>query len=558
MKLFLPKSILAFAIIVALGFATTVSICAADKTTELDAYLTAANEVLQFHGAALVAQNGEIIFDKGYGMADVELGVANTPDMKFLIGSITKQFTAAGILQLQEQGRLSVKDPLTKYLPEFPSDPGDEITLDHLLTHTSGVHSYTDDGTIMVRRTVELSSDSLLALIANYPLDFEPGEKYYYSNSGYYLLGIIIERVSGMPYERYLRTQILQPAGMETAGLAKLAEIIPNRAEGYYLDDDGNLRNATRVHMSLPFSAGAMYATVKDLFKWHRALYSDAVLSDESKQAMFTPGKNDYAYGVVIEEKFGRTRISHGGGIDGFNSQFAHWPDDSLCFVVFSNNVSISAGNLLGDLEAIMFEKPYDMPVKRKPIAWKSTDLRDYVGPYKINESEYRKIISINDTLHSQRSGGPSVILPYEKDKFYFDYDNTITLKFVRDDDGKVIAHVIHQGGIDERAERVTGPLADSIMAGPKQAEVDPAIYDDYVGEYELGPGFILTVRTRDQRIFTEATGQSESEIFPTSETEFFLKVVDAQLTFQRDDSGTVTGVILHQGGRDLPAKKIK
>jgi CubicO group peptidase (beta-lactamase class C family) len=183
-------------------------------TNELDEYLTASHEVWKFHGAALVAKDGKVLFKKGYGMASLELGVPSAPQMKYLIGSITKQFTAVAILQLEEKGRLSLEDPITKFLPDYPKETGDRVTIHHLLRHTSGVPSYTDNPEAMGLRTTPTTLEALIALFEDLPLDFEPGEKYEYSNSGYVLLGAVIEAVSGMTYEEYIKANIFDVVGM--------------------------------------------------------------------------------------------------------------------------------------------------------------------------------------------------------------------------------------------------------------------------------------------------------------------------------------------------------
>ncbi len=531
----------------------------ADKAAELDTYLKAAHEVLKFQGAVLVARDGQPILEKGYGMADVELGVPNQPDNKFLIGSITKQFTATAIMQLQEQGKLDVNNPISAYLPDYPKPMADQVTLKHLLTHTSGIPSYTDNGTVMASRTVDMSLDSLMATFDSLPLDFEPGSKYYYSNSGYVVLGAIVEKVSGKSYEDYLQEHIFKPLEMQNTGYAHNDRIITGRAQGYTIDNDGHVINAKRIAMSIPFSAGALYSTVGDLLKWDQALYTEKVLSSKSLKAMWTPMLNGYGYGWHIGEKFGHRVIGHSGGIDGFSSDFARFVDDRVTVVVFSNNEAASASQIGAQLAAIVFDQPYDIPVIKEPIAIDTALLSEYAGVYKIKDGDYRVMTAEDGQLYSQRTGGGrSKVFPEAKDKFYWEWDNAITVTFVRDESGRIIAHIVHQMGEDGRAERIEGPEADSVLSSDTPIKIDPAVLADYVGEYELQPGFILTMRTRAGRIFTQATGQGEIEMFPRDKDEFFLKVVDAKLSFVRDEDGHVISVILHQNGRDMPAPKIK
>ncbi|HOX27200.1 MAG TPA: serine hydrolase [Candidatus Krumholzibacteria bacterium] len=530
---------------------------AADKAADLDAYLGAAQDVRQFQGAVLVAKDGVPVLAKGYGLASVELAVPNTPQTKFLIGSITKQFTATAILQLQEQGKLSVDDPITKHLPWYPSAPGDVVTIHHLLSHTSGLGNYTEDAALMARRSVEMPIEDLVATFRDRPLLFAPGTQWRYSNSGYVLLGLIIEAASGLSYEDYLEQRIFAPLKLTGSGYAHNETILPQRACGYAVAD-GALVNAARIAMSLPYSAGAVYSTVGDLFAWVQALHGDAVLTAGSKRQMFTPVLQDYGYGWMMLERAGHRLIFHNGGIDGFTSHLARYPDDGLTIVVLCNNEAVDASGVGFALAAIMFDQPYDRPMRKTPIAADPASFDDYAGVYRLGESQYRVIRREGDALTSQRTGGPVFnLLPEAPDRFFFTHDHAITVTFVRDGQGAVVAQIMHQQGEDTRHDKIAGAVADSLMALQEVSEIDPAISERYVGEYELEPGFTLIFRARDGRLYTQATGQPEFEVFAASETEFFLKVVDARITFDVE-GGVVRGLTLRQNGRDLPAPKIR
>ena len=522
---------------------------------ELDTYLTAARDVRHFQGVVLVARDGRPVLEKGYGDASVELGVPNTPETKFLIGSITKQFTAALILQLQEQGKLDVQDPITKYLTDYPPEPGARITIRHLLTHTSGLPSYTDDAELMARRTVDASPAEVLATFRDLPLQFEPGTEFRYSNSGYFLLGLIIEAVTGQPYEQLLTERILQPLGMSESGYGHNEAILKHRARGHAFTAD-EWANTPQVAMSLPFAAGSMYSTARDLLRWDQALYGARVLADASKAQMFTPGLGNYGYGWMITEINGHRVIAHDGGIDGFTSHLARYVDDKVTVIVLCNNESLQASTIGFACASIIFGQPYDLPVKKSPAAL-SLNLDDYPGAYPLGDRQYRVIRRDGDGLVSQRTGGPAHrLFPEALDRFFYEHDHATTISFERDAAGKVIASVMHQQGVDTRIERLVGPVADSLLVTPRVAEIDPAILTRYVGEYELAPTFNLTFRVREGRLFAQATGQTELELFPSSETEFFYTAVDARISFEVGADGTATGLVLHQGGRDMPAKK--
>jgi len=530
---------------------------------ELDDYLKAAHEVWKFHGAVLVAKDGKVLFKKGYGMANIELGVPNTTEMKFQIGSITKQFTATAIMQLQEKGLLSLDDPITKHLPDYPKETGDSITIHHLLSHTSGIPNYTNMPGVMDNKALKISVEDLMATFKDEPLDFEPGEKYQYSNSNYIVLGAIIEKLSGKAYEDYIQENIFEPLGMDNSGYDHRDRIMKNRAAGYSQDEKGELVNAEFVHMSTPYAAGALYSTVGDMFIWDQALYTDKLLKKSSLDKMFTPNKGNYGYGWVIQDSFGHKCIWHNGGIFGFYTTIDRWVDDKVCVVVLSNNDGAPVETISRSLAAMVFGEPYDEPVIKTPIQMDPSIFADYKGVYEIEEGIYRFVFAEDTALYSQRSAGSRFrIFPEAEDKFYFEHDHMVTLKFERDESGAVIRHIIHRTRGDEPAEKLGPEQAEKVLAEREAkwqvAKVDPAIYQKYVGEYKLPIGLNLTVRTREGRIFTQATGQPEAEIFPKSETEYFLKVVDAQITFVLGENGEVTGLVLHQAGQDFPGEKIK
>jgi CubicO group peptidase (beta-lactamase class C family) len=289
-------------------------------------------------GAVLLAKNGKVILSKGYGLANAEHDVPNKPETKFRLGSITKQFTAAAILQLQEQGKLSVRDNVLKYIPSAPS-AWNGITIHHLLTHTSGIPSYT--GAPGYERLMRHPAGPPLDFVNRFkslPLEFIPGEKFKYNNSGYFLLGIIIEQASGQSYENYLRTRIFDPLGMNDTGYDHPGTVLKNRAAGY-----NKSRNAEFLDMDQPYAAGSLYSTVLDLYKWDQALRSTAVLTRPSLQTAFTPGKLNwapgiqYGYGWGTATVAGRQAVGHGGGINGFSTVIWRAVEQDAVVIILSN-----------------------------------------------------------------------------------------------------------------------------------------------------------------------------------------------------------------------------
>lgn len=524
---------------------------------KLDEYLTAAQNVYHFSGAALVAKDGKLLFAKGYGMADVEKKVPNTPQTKFLIGSITKQFTATLIMQLVAQKKLSLDDPITKYLTDYPKATGDRVTIRHLLSHTSGIPSYTDDEALMNRRDQPATQQEIVAVFKDLPLQFEPGSTFRYSNSNYFLLGQIIEKITGESYEQYLRAHILKPLGMNNTGYMDYS--IKDLATGYEPDSTRKPIPALKVTPMGPFAAGALYSTVGDLLIWDQALYGSKALSQDLLKQMWTPNLDSYGFGWVIDSLYGHKRIWHNGGIDGFVSGFQRFVDDGLCIVFLSNYTGSPEGQISASLAAIAFDKPYALPVIKTPVKIDPALLADYTGAYQIAPNVYRLITRQGDSLFAQRTAGAQrYIVPESKDKFFYDYDNAVTIEFIRDSAGKVSEHRVTQSGATTSATRLSGPVADSLLADVEVKSVDTLLFDALVGGYQLAPGFVLEVRRRGTRFFTQATGQDEVEIFPRSETEYFLRVVDAQLSFVKDSTGKFTSLVLHQGGRDMPALKVK
>ncbi|MBZ5605324.1 MAG: beta-lactamase family protein [Acidobacteriia bacterium] len=284
-----------------------------------------------FSGSVLVARGGKILLEKGYGMANVELDVPNAPNTKFRLGSITKQFTATAILQLASQGKLKVEDPVSKYVDAPPA--WRDITIHNLLTHTSGIPNYTNFPEYGKSQREVLSPEQLVARFKDRPLDFPPGTKYQYSNSGYVVLGFILEKISGEKYEEYLKKHIFEVLDMQDTGYDHDTMILKHRAAGYEKTKDGKLKNADYIDMTIPFSAGSLYSTVEDLYRWDRALNTDKVLGSAWRQKMFTPFLNDYAYGWIVKDGV----ISHGGGINGFSTAIARYPNQDGCIIALTN-----------------------------------------------------------------------------------------------------------------------------------------------------------------------------------------------------------------------------
>ena len=509
--------------------------------------------------AVIVIKDGRTVFRKAVGMADMEMGVPLQPDMVFRLGSITKQFTAASILILAEEGKLSLQDRIEKHLPGYPTQ-GHVITVEHLLTHTSGIQSYTGiPGWMTSKILAPMTVTELVDGFKKEPMQFAPGERWVYNNSAFVLLGAIIERVSGKTYETFVNERIFAPLGMSSSYYGSTEPIIPKRVPGY-TEDGGKVRNAGYLSMTQPYAAGSLSSTVDDLAKWDGALYTEKILKKASLEKAWTPfvlksgERTKYGYGWGLGTLRGRRSIEHGGGIFGFSTYALRLPEERVYVAVLCNSDSplTDPGFVAKKLAAIAIGDPFP---DFTPVTLDAKVLERYAGVYRIDDQTTRTVKVEGGKLFTQRSGGPrQEVRPSSATDFF--YEKSFThLRFVVDPSGKVTEMLMYPDGASEaeRAPRVSDSPAEKPVA-----KVDPALYDTYAGEYELAPTFILTVSREGDRLMTQATGQQKIEIFPSSDTEFFLKVVDARITFVRNADGAVDQLVLHQGGRDMPAKRRK
>ena len=466
----------------------------------INTYLQTHLDYGSFIGSILVAHRGEVILSRGYGMANMEYQIPNTPQTKFRLGSITKQFTATAILQLQEQGLLDVNHSLATYLPKYPN--GKRITVHHLLNHTAGIPNYTSFPIFPKKKRLETTLDDLIGWFKKKPLKFRnlnpneeitakrylllqlqnlvdnllgrkpPGDNFNYSNSGYVLLTKIIETVSNQSYEDYLKEYIFEPLGMTNSGYDHHETILPNRAWGYVAGGE-SYQNAEFIDMSVPSGAGGLYSTVEDLLKWSRSLYTDKILNQSSKDAMFAPtvkmnlepNKHSYyGYGWEIDTYCNQQRISHRGGIGGFSTAIDRYAEEQVTIIVLSNLIGSAVGKIKDDLARIFWGESYELPQKKAIISLSSEDLAAYTGCY-----QFKSLVP-----------------------------------------------------------------------------------------FPFFPKPTLTVTTESQRIFIQVKGQKPMEIFPESCHQFFLKIIEAQLTFVPDEENIISKVIVDISGKEQVATRVK
>ena len=332
-----------------------------DNAAKIDKLMSQYADCCSFTGTVLVSDHDKVIFKKGYGLANREWNIPNTTEVKFRLGSITKQFTSMLIMQQVARGSIKLDGHLGDYLPYYRRDTGSKVTISQLLSHTSGIPSYTDDPKFFPDASRNYYTvEDFVKKFCSGDLQFAPGTKFHYDNSGYFLLGAILEHVTGETYEALLKENILVPLEMMDTGYDHFADILPKRASGYQQELAG-VTNAPYLDMALPYAAGSLYSTVEDLYKWDQALYTDKLVPNDLKQKLFTPNLENYGYGWDIgtipahEPGAGQTMISHAGGINGFNTIEQRLVGDHDLIVIFNNTPGADLGEMAKGIRAILY-----------------------------------------------------------------------------------------------------------------------------------------------------------------------------------------------------------
>ncbi len=537
---FMPTRLLALAFILL----TLARPAASQDVARMEQVVQDAVAKKTFMGAVLVARGSDVLLSKGYGFANIEWEILNAPSTKFRLGSITKQFTAASILLLEERGMLNVDERVKTYLPDVPAS-WDRITVRNLLTHTGGIPNFTALPTYREMQVSPTSPDKIIAVVRDKPLDFEAGEKMSYSNSGYIVLGAIIEKVTAGSYAEFVQKNLFTPLGMSDSGYDSNTAIIPRRAAGYMPTLNGPL-NAGYIHMSVPHAAGALYSTTLDLLKWERALFGGKVVSAASLQKMTTPFKNDYGFGLAIRSVDGRTVIAHDGGIDGFNTHMAYYPDSKVTVIVLSNLNGQAPAQIGASLERLAHGDSLSQPTERKEITLPESTLRKYVGTYELAPGANLMVTLEDGRLVAQLTNQGKVLIYAEAENKFFYRVVDAQLDFAVDPGGKVTSATLHQNGRDITAMKISDTVAAPRTRNAITLPVEKL--SPFVGSYEMQGGVTMTIVLEGDHLTTQLTGQPAFRIFAESESTFFLRVVDATLEFEKDAAGKVTGVTLHQG----------
>ena len=503
--------------------------------------------------AILIAKNGKAIYRRAIGKANLEHDINLKPDHVFRIGSITKQFTAVSIMQLIEQGKLSADDEITKFIPDYPTH-GNRITISHLVHHTSGIQSYTNmAGWDAETQRKDFTVSALVDYFKKEPMNFLPGEQWFYNNSGYILLGYIIEKVSGMTYEEYLQKNIFDPLGMKHSYYDNTEQIIPGRVQGYAMRDKGVI-NAPYLSMTQPYAAGSMLSTVDDMLLWNNALMSGKVISKAYLEKALIPailnnGKNTgYAYGLMIGDLDGSKTVEHSGGIHGFLSNGIYFPEEDVYVIAFSNSEGLPPSSLTIQLGAVAIDKPFEYAeIKVDPKLFSQ-----YTGLFTNEVAEKRRIFVRNDSLFSQRGRGAEFHLKFmDTDKVYFTGSSS-KITFNRNEQG-VVDNLSFKTGTSK--EEVWTRIED-VVEEKKEYKIQPEELPQYIGKYELQESFAIRVYVENNTLIAQATAQPAIELVPLAKDKFYPREVDAEIEFVRDADKKIIRLVLHQGGRQMPMNK--
>lgn len=409
----------------------------------LDKYMQSQFKINDFSGTVLIKQKGKLIYSASFGEADKEWHIKNSINSKYRIGSLTKQFTAACVLSLEEQGKLKLDDKLSKYIPDYPK--GDLITIEMLLNQTTGIKDYTeipDSGSHS--DVVPLSPLQIINEFKRVPYDFTPGTRWEYSNSNYFLLGYIVEKVSGENYSDYLRKNIVQKAGLANTGMDKIDSVLQYRAKGYEYNGYSYV-NAPYFVIEGPYSAGGMYSTVSDLYNWETALMDKKVLSETSVRKMITPYMGHYGYAQFIDSLEKHKRIWHNGGIPGFSSCLTYYPENDITIVVLSNNESNATG-ISSALAGILFNLPvvnayvhHEQPSNTQIIP------PSYAGTYLAGNR--LELIIKGNKLYRKGQGTDDLELKAESvNKFFYSDGSDRQIEFDGAKNGSIKAYIIAWG----------------------------------------------------------------------------------------------------------------
>lgn len=530
----------------------------ADFVAKAEAIVEAAYPATGPGAAVVVTEHGKVVFSGASGMADIASGKPITADTVFRLGSLTKQFAAAVVLQLVAEGKLSLDDPVTTFVPGYPADKGGTATVRQLLNHTSGIQSYTSIPGWMVadKPATAFTTASLIGEFRDQPVEFQPGEKWNYNNSGYVLVGAVIEAVTGKPWWQAVDERIVRPLGLTSIRYGGEEANVAAFATGYSAAGEGKYAPSRKIDMSVPHAAGALIGTVGDFAKWSHALHHGKMVRPDLYAEMIAPTRladgtsAPYGYGIAQSDVRGEPALTHSGGIFGFGTNSIYLPASDLAVTVFTNADSgiQSAGMPMLRIAAEAIGKPF--PVFAE-VASDPAALAPMLGVYAIEGGDSTRLFHMVDgKLFTRRTGASdSPVFAAGGNRFFYGPESLNWFEIVREGDG--YAMLMHQNGA-EKAERAlrTGPVP-----AVATVEVPRETLASYAGGYTSALAPVAVAQQADGSLTLAFGPQAALPLKPLSETEFAITGVDAKVVFVRENDAT-TGLVLHQGGQELPAKK--
>lgn len=509
--------------------------------------------------SVIVTENAQNVFVGARGMANIEQGAPITPETQFRIGSITKQFAAAVILQLAQEGKLSLDDPLSKFLPDYP-EPRAGVTVRQLLNHTSGIPSYTSipgwmNETNMGRKW---TTSELIDVFKSRPADFAAGESFLYNNSGYILVGAVIEAVTGKPWDQAVVERISQPLGLASVRSFADEAAVREMATGYTTGDNGAAELAPRIDASVPGAAGALRGNVIDLAAWANALHGGKVLGADmygemTRRGTLANGETiNYALGLDNSEFRGRPSIGHGGGINGFNTASVYLPDHDVFVAVFNNTDSpeVSANTLMAKVAALAIGEPFEALAK---VPLDMDAVAPLLGEYRISDNEGRKFYERDGKLYTLRTGGGErEVFPAGDDRFFYGPSSLTWFAISRGADDVLQMAMYQDGASEAEISHWAGPVSTA-----PAVVIAPELLASYAGTYTSEIGTLLLVVSEAGELTAKLNSQPALNLVPQSETVFAVQGVDATVSLTVVE-GKVTGAVIGQGGREMALERME
>ena len=505
--------------------------------------------------AVIVTEGGKTVYARGRGMADIEAKKAITTATVFRLGSITKQMSAAVLLQLVDEGKVSLDDPVSKYVPSL-KQPSANATIRQILNHTSGVQSYTGIPGWMVEENTNrpYTTEQMIALFKDIPAPHKPGETWTYNNSGYVLVGAVIEAATGKPWHQVLEERLSNRLGLKTIRYGVGEANMPNMAKGY-TDGEQGPELARKIHMSVPHAAGALVGSVEDLARWNRALHHGKVVSAKSYAAMIAPSKVldenvPYGFGIGQEKVRGLSALGHGGGIFGFSTKSVYIPEKDIFVAVFTNSdePATSPGVATQKLAALAVGKPYP---EFEEVKLDAAAVEPLFGVYKLEDGE-RHFYARDGKLYTRRGDAPeSRVYPAGNDRFFYGANSLNWFEVKRDGSG---AHrmEMHQGGADEAEMSVrSGPIPAAVAV-----QVPRATLERYAGKYQINKAPVIVAWGKGDSLTIQPPGQTVRPMRPVSANEFQVEGVPARVVFH-EENGKVSNLVIKLPNREMKAERV-